>query len=158
MSEMTGFSQWPDDDYADIVEDVAQEWGRARRTAVQLGVKADQIIFDPGLGFSKNARHSYVLLGQLRRFRELGAPVLVGPGRKSFLAASDGAEPAKRLGGTIAASVLAALGGADLLRVHDVFDTRQALAVLACSRDPNRATVTGPGGEPTPLLPTKEPP
>lgn len=157
MSEMTGFSQWPDDDYPNIVEDVAQEWGQARRTAVELGVKADQIVFDPGLGFSKNARHSYILLGQLRRFRTLGAPILVGPGRKSFLAASDGAEPAKRLGGTVAASLLATLEGADVLRVHDAFETRQALAVLACTRNPNRAIAQETPGEAAPPSSEEQP-
>ena len=124
---------------------------------MELGVKADQIIFDPGLGFSKNARHSYVVLGQLRRFRALGAPILVGPGRKSFLAVRDGADPAKRLGGTIAASVLAALGGADMLRVHDTFEMRQALAVLDCTRNPNRAIATAAPTELVPSMSSEEP-
>jgi dihydropteroate synthase len=137
MSAMEGFSRWPDEAYADIVDDVAREWDVARQKAVQLGVDADQIIFDPGLGFSKNARHSFALLSHLRRFRELGAPILVGPGRKSFIAAADPSPPERRLGGTVAASVAAALHGADVLRVHDVFEVRQALRVMSAIRNPS---------------------
>lgn len=131
MTQMTGFSRWPDDDYEDIVADVAREWDQARKTAVTLGVDADQVMFDPGLGFAKNARHSFTLLGRLRAFRALGAPILVGPSRKSFIAAVDDSPPSRRLGGTVAASVCAALNGADVLRVHDVFEVRQALGVLS---------------------------
>jgi dihydropteroate synthase len=136
MSTMSGFSAWPDDDYPDIVEDVSREWDLARQKAMTLGVKAHQIIFDPGLGFSKNARHSYALLRHLRSFRRLGVPILVGPGRKSFISAVDTSAPEERLGGTIAASLAASLQGADALRVHDVFEVRQALRVLAAVRHP----------------------
>jgi dihydropteroate synthase len=135
MSQMEGFSQWPDGDYPDIVSDVAREWDDARRLAVSLGVEAERVMFDPGLGFAKNARHSYALLRHLRTFRSLKAPILVGPGRKSFIAAVDGSAPEQRLGGTVAASLCAALNGADVLRVHDVFEVRQALGVLAAVRD-----------------------
>jgi dihydropteroate synthase len=135
MSQMEGFSQWPDGDYPDIVSDVAREWDDARRLAVSLGVEAERVMFDPGLGFAKNARHSFALLRHLRKFRSLEAPILVGPGRKSFIAAVDGSAPERRLGGTVAASLCAALNGADVLRVHDVFEVRQALGVLAAVRD-----------------------
>jgi dihydropteroate synthase len=137
MTAMSGFSEWPADDYPDIVSDVARDWGRARQAAVALGVKAEQIVFDPGLGFSKNATHSYALLRELWRFRELGAPILVGPSRKSFIAAADPSPPAERLGGTIAACLIATANGADILRVHDVFEVRQALRVLSAVRRPD---------------------
>jgi dihydropteroate synthase len=145
MSQMSGFSQWPDSDYPDIVADVAREWDVARQLAVSLGVEAERVMFDPGLGFSKNARHSFALLRRLRSFRSLAAPILVGPGRKSFIAAVDGSAAEQRLGGTIAASLCAALQGADVLRVHDVFELRQALGVLAAIRDENTLTDLHPG-------------
>lgn len=141
MSEMKGFSTWPDDAYPDIVEDVAREWDLSRQKAVALGVKAHQLIFDPGLGYSKNARHTFTLLQKLQSFRRLGVPILVGPGRKSFISAVDPSPPDERLGGTIAASLAAARQGADLLRVHDVYEVRQALRVLAGIRDPSSVAV-----------------
>ncbi|HEX2731961.1 MAG TPA: dihydropteroate synthase [Polyangiaceae bacterium] len=134
MDRMAGFSQWPDDDYADIVEEVKVDWGRSRDRAMKAGMKADKLVFDPGLGYSKNARHSFEVLGRLREFLELGAPILSGPGRKSFIAAVDGSAPGERLGGTIAASLLSADAGAHMIRVHDVREVRQALAVWARGR------------------------
>jgi dihydropteroate synthase len=129
MAEMTGFSQWPDDAYADIVQDVRRDWGLAAERAVQAGMAPSKLIFDPGFGFSKNARHSYELLARLSEFRSLGVPILSGPSRKSFLASVDGSPPEARLGGTIAACLASARAGADVLRVHDVHEVRQALAV-----------------------------
>jgi dihydropteroate synthase len=129
MSDMPGFSQWPDDDYDDIVEGVAEDWERARQGATAAGVPRGNILFDPGLGFSKNARHCYVILQRLREFQRLQAPIVVGPARKSFIAAVSPTPPERRLGGTVAACIAAAQRGADILRVHDVEAVKQALAV-----------------------------
>jgi dihydropteroate synthase len=131
MSEMRGFSDAPDDSYGDVVRDVAREWGVARERAERRGLDRREVIFDPGLGYMKNAAHSIELIARLGEFRSLGAPMLVGPSRKSFIAkiASPEAAPSGRLGGTIAACLAAADRGASILRVHDVFAVRQALAV-----------------------------
>lgn len=129
MSEMAGFSQWPDEAYSDVVSEVRDELGVSRKRCLDAGVAPDLVWLDPGLGFTKNARHSFELL---RRFSELfqcEAPLAVGPGRKSFIAALDGSAPEDRLGGTIAASIAAARAGADILRVHDVGAVRQSLLV-----------------------------
>lgn len=135
MSAMPGFSEWPDDAYGDVVDDVSREWAAARERAVQAGLSADRVFFDPGLGFAKNARHSFEVLRRLSEFQHLGAPIIVGPGRKSFIAAVDPSSPSERLGGTVAACVIAAERGASALRVHDVREVRQALAVLgACKQ------------------------
>lgn len=131
MIEMSGFSQWPDDDYADIVDEVMTDWGKARAQATQCGVDPERIIFDPGLGFSKNARHSFAVLRHLAAFKSLGAPMLVGASRKSFLSHVDQAKPGERLGGSLASALYAAEHGADLVRVHDVQETLQALKVWA---------------------------
>ncbi len=136
MKDMRGFSEWPDDAYPDIVDNVTLDWGRARTRANQMGLSSERIIFDPGLGFSKNARQSFQLLKQLEQFRPLSAAMLVGPGRKSFISAVDPSPPSQRLGGTIAASVLAAQNGADIIRVHDLREVRQALRVLSATEDP----------------------
>lgn len=129
MSQMAGFSEYPEDGYADVVRDVADEWRKARDIAIKRGVDPRRVWFDPGIGFAKNATQSVALLSRLDEFQELQAVTVVGPSRKSFIAALDGAPPAERLGGTIAACLGAAARGAQVLRVHDVLAIRQALDV-----------------------------
>lgn len=140
MWEMSGFSSWPDDDYgADIVASVVHDWKSAEMRALDAGMSRDALIFDPGFGFTKNARHSFELLARLREFECLGYPILSGPGRKSFLAHFDSSPPNARLGGTIAASVISVQNGASIVRAHDVHATRQALDILYAVRDPDLA-------------------
>jgi dihydropteroate synthase len=127
---MAGFSEYPDDGYADVVEDVRREWRAAKQRAVAAGMSGSDVYFDPGLGFAKNARQSYALLAQLASFQSEGL-VVVGPSRKSFLADADGTPPDQRLGGSVAACLLAAARGAAIVRVHDVPEVRQALRVVA---------------------------
>jgi dihydropteroate synthase len=131
MSAMRGYSDAPGNAYDDVVKDVAREWTAARDRAARAGVDSTQIVFDPGLGYMKNAAHSIELLARLREFAALNAPILVGPSRKSFIAKAThkDAPPSERVGGTIAACLAAAGRGAHILRVHDVADVRQALAL-----------------------------
>jgi dihydropteroate synthase len=129
-ASMAGFSVYPTDGYDNVVEDVRGEWRAARARAVAAGMAAEDVYFDPGLGFAKNAQQSYTLLAQLARFQSEGV-VVVGPSRKSFIAAVDGAPPEQRLGGSVAACLLAAARGAAIVRVHDVREVRQALRVAA---------------------------
>jgi dihydropteroate synthase len=137
MREMRGYSDAPGDAYGDIVADIAREWRAARDRAMHGGVDARDIVFDPGLGYMKNAAHSLELLRRLGEFASLQAPLLVGPSRKSFIAkiTSSGAAPDERLGGTIAACLAAADGGTHILRVHDVAEVKQALAVRRALRE-----------------------
>ena len=129
-AKMAGFSVYPDDGYGDIIEDVRREWRSAKERAVSAGMSASDVYFDPGLGFAKNARQSFALLAGLARFQSEGL-IVVGPSRKSFLASLDGAPPDERLGGSVAAALLAAARGAAIVRVHDVREVRQALCVTA---------------------------
>ena len=129
-AKMAGFSVYPDDGYADIIEDVRREWRSAKERAVSAGMSESDVYFDPGLGFAKNARQSFALLAGLARFQSEGL-IVVGPSRKSFLASLDGAPPDERLGGSVAAALLAAARGAAIVRVHDVREVRQALCVTA---------------------------
>jgi dihydropteroate synthase len=131
MTDMRGFSDAPGDAYGDVVEDVRREWTRARERAQKSGLDPSRIVFDPGLGYMKNAAHSIELMRRLGEFRSLGAPILVGPSRKSFIAkaATSDAPPGERIGGTIAACLAATERGAAILRVHDVFAVRQALEI-----------------------------
>jgi len=109
---------------AEVLEFLRQKIAKLRA----LGVK--DIIADPGIGFGKTLDHNLELIGKLDRFRVLGCPIMLGVSRKSFIGAlSGGAPPQLRLGGTIAGCVLGALNGADIVRVHDVVEVKQALAV-----------------------------
>jgi dihydropteroate synthase len=134
MQEQAGFSAYPDDGYGDVVSEVRAELLDARARAAAAGLDPSRIWLDPGLGFKKNARQSFELLSRLGELSREGAPLVVGPSRKSFLAAVDGAPPAERLGGTIAACLLAVERGAAVLRVHDVGAVRQALGVARLTR------------------------
>jgi dihydropteroate synthase len=129
QSEMTGFSEYPDAGYVDVLSDVLREWGAAADRACAAGLPRDALVMDPGLGFSKNKRQSRELLSRVDIFvRELGVPVLVGASRKSFLAESDPeASPRERVGASIAAALHAVRRGVSILRVHDVRVTRQAI-------------------------------
>jgi dihydropteroate synthase len=135
MRDMAGFSVYADDAYGDVVADVARELSEAAARAVSTGMRVEDVFLDPGLGFAKNARQSLELLARLPDLsRHLSPaeghrhPLLVGPSRKSFLAA---AGPEARLGGSVAAAIACARGGADVVRVHDVREVRQALDVEA---------------------------
>jgi dihydropteroate synthase len=97
--------------------------------AVAAGIAEERVWLDPGIGFGKTGAHNMELLRRLGELRELGRPLVVGTSRKSFIGRVDGSAADQRLGGTIASSILAAAEGADVLRVHDVAEMRQALTV-----------------------------
>lgn len=129
LGAMRGFSEYPDEAYVDVVADVRREWCAARDRAVAAGLPRENVWFDPGIGFDKNARQSFDLLRRLDEFSDLGVPIVVGASRKSFIRAVDDVGPDERLGGTIAACLWCAGRGARVLRVHDVRAVRQALSV-----------------------------
>lgn len=145
--EMRGFGAYPEGAYVDIVRDVLVEWTAAAERAAQLGVARDVIVMDPGLGFGKSAQHSAELV---RRIGELvvalSGPVLLGASRKSFLTLVDADAPAtERIGGSIAAALHASRAGVEIVRVHDVRATRQAIDLdRLLSHDPRRAPAAEP--------------
>ena len=115
--------------YEDVVDDVKAFLAERLEAAVAAGVAEERVWLDPGIGFGKTGAHNMELLRRLGELRELGRPLVVGTSRKSFIGKVDGSPADQRLGGTIASSVLAAAEGADVLRVHDVAEMSQALAV-----------------------------
>ena len=119
--------------YDDVVTEVAAFLVARAQAALAAGVARQKIWLDPGIGFGKTARHSLALLRNLDRIVALGFPVLVGVSRKSSIAriAGDKSAEDQRLGGSIAAALAAAAAGVAMIRVHDVAETRQALAVAA---------------------------
>ena len=117
--------------YDDVVAEVRAFLAERIEAALAAGIAEERIWVDPGIGFGKTAAHNFELLRRLGELRDLGRPIVVGTSRKSFIGAGDGSAASERLGGTIASSVLAAAEGADVLRVHDVAELSQALAVTA---------------------------
>jgi dihydropteroate synthase len=117
--------------YEDVVAEVKAFLAVRLEAAVAAGIEEDRVWLDPGVGFGKTAAHNMELLRRLGELREPGRPLVVGTSRKSFIGKVDGSPADQRLGGTIASSVLAAAEGADVLRVHDVAEMRQALTVAA---------------------------
>lgn len=107
--------------YDDVLSEVRAELDEAMTRASAAGVKRESIVLDPGFGFAKRAAHSYALLARLPDLAALGRPVLSGPSRKSFLKEAIGDRaPADRDWGTAAGVTASILGGAHILRVHNV--------------------------------------
>ncbi len=120
-------------DYDDVVEEVKDELSRGIARAKEAGI--DEVYVDPGIGFAKTADQSCEILSRLSELADLGAPLLVGPSRKSFIGHITGLPADQRLEGTIAAVVVSVLGGASVVRVHDVASARQAIIVTEAIRD-----------------------
>jgi dihydropteroate synthase len=114
-----------------VVAEVKAFLAERLEAALAAGLPEEGIWLDPGIGFGKAVAHNMELLRRLGELRELGRPLVVGTSRKSFIGRIDGSPSDERLGGTIASSVLAAVEGAEVLRVHDVAEVRQALTVAA---------------------------
>jgi dihydropteroate synthase len=107
--------------YGDVVAEVRDELAARVATATEAGISRDQLIVDPGIGFAKQAAHSLALMGRLSELTALDLPLLVGPSRKSFLRVALGDRPpAERDWGTAAAVAAAVIGGAHIVRVHNV--------------------------------------
>lgn len=113
--------------YDDVVGEVSAFLQRQAVLAERAGIT--QIILDPGIGFGKNLSHNVVLIRHLRAFVELGYPVLVGPSRKSFLGAILDLSVGDRVEGTAAAVTASVLGGASIVRVHDVKEMKRVARV-----------------------------
>jgi len=115
--------------YDDVVAEVVRRLQAARTAAVDAGCDPSQVAVDPGIGFGKSLDGNLDLIARLDEVAALGAPVWIGPSRKSFLGTLLNVSADQRLEGTVAACVVAARNGAHVLRVHDVAPVRMALEV-----------------------------
>ena len=116
--------------YEDVVREVRDFLGERAEYTVAAGVRPENVIVDPGIGFGKNLEHNLALLRNLDAVVDLGFPVLIGASRKTFIGRITGAQEAReRVFGTVATTVLAYQQGVTFFRVHDVRANREALAV-----------------------------
>jgi dihydropteroate synthase len=115
--------------YDDVVGEVKAFLKEAVRRAMFAGIGRDRIVVDPGFGFGKTVRHNMEVLRRLPEFASLGVAVLVGLSRKSTIGHITGRPVDQRLAGSLAMALLALHGGAKILRVHDVKETRDVIAV-----------------------------
>lgn len=114
--------------YVDVVGEVLDFLAERRDAALRSGIARERILLDPGIGFGKTTEHNLRLMRELRRFRELGQPLLVGTSRKRFIGeVTDRPDPSERLLGTAATVSWAIANGAAVVRVHDVSEMRQVL-------------------------------
>lgn len=129
--------------YDDVVLDVYEYLEERIARCEAAGIRRDKLVVDPGIGFAKTAAHNAALLESLSLLHGLGCAILLGASRKSFIAKFSAGEPAeRRMPGSIAAAQWAASQGVQILRVHDLAETRQALAVASTAADPRLLPAT----------------
>jgi dihydropteroate synthase len=124
--------------YDDVVDDVKAFLAERVAVAVAAGVEEARVWVDPGIGFGKTLEHNLELLRRLDELGELGRPIVIGTSRKSFIGKLTGREVGDRLGGSVATNILALRKGAEVLRVHDVREMRDAVLVAQAIMDPER--------------------
>jgi dihydropteroate synthase len=115
----------------DIMADVKAFLSRSLDIAAKAGIPRERIVLDPGVGFGKSQEQSITVIARLGELREFGLPILMGLSRKRFIDSISPSKPSERIGGSIAGNLLSVLAGADIVRVHDVAETVQALRVMA---------------------------
>jgi dihydropteroate synthase len=127
--------------YRDVMGEIVAELGGALGRAEAAGVARDRLLVDPGIGFSKDAAHSLEALRRLEEMKALDRPILVGPSRKSFIGRVLDLPVERRLMGTAAAVAACVLGGAHVVRVHDVREMVEVVRVADAIREdaPRRA-------------------
>ena len=116
--------------YADVFADVERFFVEHIVRCEQAGISKEKLLLDPGFGFGKNLSHNYELLARLGEFHHFGLPLLVGMSRKSMVGQLLNVGPTERLNGSLACAVIAAMQGAQIIRVHDVKETVEALRVV----------------------------
>jgi dihydropteroate synthase len=120
----------------DIMKDISAFFMRSLDIADKAGIARGNVVLDPGIGFGKTSEQSMTALARLDELHVFGLPLLVGASRKRFISSiTPSSEPQQRLGGSIAAHLVAAKGGAQIIRTHDVSETVQALRVAAAIED-----------------------
>ena len=121
--------------YNDLIIDIISFFQERIKYASKFGIKKDQIILDPGIGFGKTFLDNFKLINHLEKFCDLGLPILIGPSRKSFIGNALNEEPEFRIEGTSAAIAAGILRGARIVRVHDVYQMKKVVKITDLIRD-----------------------
>ena len=117
--------------YKNVLFDIYDFFENKIKYLRSKGIKHNNIILDPGIGFGKNLKHNITLLKNISIFHSLGFPIMLGTSRKRFIKDLSGANDSKeRLGGTISSSLIATMQGVQILRVHDVNEINQSIKVF----------------------------
>jgi dihydropteroate synthase len=120
--------------YTDVVGEVRQFLAERIAACIAAGISRDRICVDPGIGFGKRPEHNLALLAAIDRLADSDLPVLIGVSRKSLVGMITGRAPADRLAGSVAFAALAVMGGAAIIRAHDVAETLDAVKVASALR------------------------
>jgi dihydropteroate synthase len=120
--------------YTDVVHEVLDELVTQAGKLVALGVEKEKICIDPGIGFGKSVQDNIDLMKSVEEFLGTGYPVLVGTSRKSYIGKMHKLEDSDRLIPTVTAGIVAALGGASVIRVHDVREAKESILYLEALR------------------------
>ena len=128
-------NRYKSDPTINIVSDINAFFSHSLDLAERAGIAPEAIVLDPGIGFGKTPEQSMHVISHIETFKRFGKPILIGASRKRFIDTVSPSEPTERLGGSLAAHIVAYLHGAAIIRTHDVAETLQALRVLAAIRD-----------------------
>jgi dihydropteroate synthase len=115
--------------YNSLIDDIKKYFIIRCDYAIRSGIKKNSIILDPGIGFGKTFNHNFKILKNLKKFKDMGLPILIGPSRKAFIGDLLDLPPNERLEGTIATVVAGILNGANMVRVHDVKEIKRAALI-----------------------------
>ena len=124
--------------YSDVVGEVMHYLANRVEDAVQAGIEAQQIAIDPGIGFGKRLEDNLELIRRLAEFKTLGQPIAIGVSRKAFIGKITGLEVDQRIEGSIAAACVAAVNGANIVRCHDVKETKRAMQIIDALANTNK--------------------
>ena len=116
--------------YKDVLKEINDFFQERIDFCLTKGILKENIMLDPGIGFGKNLEHNLTILANLKTFKEFGLPLVVGASRKSFIDKISPSSPSQRLGGCLAAALVSACEGINILRVHDVLLHKQFFEVL----------------------------
>lgn len=115
--------------YKNLISDILRRLQKSIEKCLEIGIKSDKIIIDPGIGFGKTVEHNMRIIKELEKFRTLKKPILIGVSRKSFIGKILNRDVAERLPGTIAATCASVMHGAHMIRAHDIKETKDALTL-----------------------------
>jgi len=119
-------------EYDDLIGDICSDLKESVKLAEMSGIKMENIIIDPGIGFGKTLYQNYEILKKLNEFKSLGFPILIGASRKSFIGNVLSENVENRLEGSLAAAAIAIKNGASIIRVHDVKESKKVIKIVEC--------------------------